>query len=247
MFKNMFGSNNQGASTAGQQQPPAVGAKDQIKPNGMNPNDPATAGVANPDNPDSGKSPVNPLDVFKDLYKIDSSKEGTTPEKPRLDIPDEVFAKVLPSLDFTAGLTPEVRQQIDAGDGKAILAAMQQVGAEAYKTALQHNSAVLNDHLDKRFDAFTPTIKQNVDNNLTSSALASLPNADNPVIKAELDRVSSQLRNKFPDAPNQWIVEQTNTYLMELGKQLSPPTAEEVAAQALPKSVDFAELLREDS
>jgi len=240
MFSNLFGKSS---IEQPQKQPPAVGAKDQIKPNGMNPADPKAAGVADPANPDSGKSAVHPLDAFKDLYKVDP-KDGQKASN-RLELPDEIFDKVLPGMDFTAGLSPELQQQIAAGDSKAMLAAIQQSGATAYKTAMQHNAMLMNDNLDKRFEAYKATVKQNVDTNLTSSALASLPNADNPVVKAELDRVASQLRTKYPDAPNNWIVEQTNTYLSELGKQLSGSTQPQ--KQALPESVDFAELLKQDN
>jgi len=242
MFSKMFGT-----KPNEQQQPPAVGAKDQIKPDGMSPSDPNAAGVADPNNPDSGKSQENPLDAFKDLYKVDPPKEGdTTPQPPKLELTDEVFAKVLPSLDFTSGLSPEVQQGLANGDSKAILAAIQQAGANAYKTAMQHNAAIMEDHLSKRFEAFKPEVKANVDRTITSQALSTLPNADNPVVKAELDRVASQLRTKYPAAPNEWIVQQTNTYLSELGKQLSPQQNTQQQQQQLPEQVDFAELLKAD-
>ena len=247
MFKNVFGgANTPQPQTPPQEpkQPPAVNAKDQIKPDGMNPADPNAAGVAKPTEPP--KSEVNPLDAFKDLYKTnpDNTDGANTPS--RLELTDEVFNQVIPNLDFTQGLTPELQQQLAQGDSKAFMTAIQQAGANAYKTAMQHNAALMNDHLDKRFKEFQPTIQKSVASNLTSSALSTLPNADNPVVKAELDRVASQLQSKYPDAPPEWVAKQTNVYLSELGKQLAGPTPEQQQAQRLPESVDFAELLKDD-
>jgi len=179
------------------------------------------------------------------LYKIDPAAKVDNPEAQGLQLTDEVLDKVIPSIDFSQGLSPEVQQKIAAGDGNAILEAIKQAGAVAYKTAMQHNSALVNANLDARFKALEPTIQKSVNSNLTSNALASLPNASNPVVKAELDRVAQQLRTKYPEASNQWIAEQTNTYLLELGKQLTPEV--EPPKSKLPESVDFAELLKEDS
>jgi len=250
MFSKMFGGAtppaNANPAQPNQANPPAVGARDQIKPDGMNPADPAAAGVADPQNPDSGKSPANPLDAFKGLYDPKpTDANNPTPTTPKLELNDEVFAKVLPGLDFTSGLSPEVQQGLTSGDPKAILAAMQQVGATAYKTSMQHNAALMNDHLEKRFEAFKPEVQANVNKTITSQALSALPNADNPVVKAELDRVASQLRSKYPTADNAWIAQQTNTYLSELGKQLGG-TPQQEAKPALPEQVDFAKLLAED-
>ena len=248
MFSKMFGG-KQTPDGNKQAQPPATGAKDQIQPNGMDPADPSAAGVADPSNPDNGakQSAKNPLDEFRDLYKIDPSKEGdSNSQVPSLELNDEVFAKVLPNIDFTAGLTPEVQQQIASGDPKAILAAVQQAGANAYKTAMQHNAVLMEDHLSKRFEAFKPEVQKNVNQTLTSQALSQLPNADNPVVKAELDRVAKQLRAKYPTADNAWIAQQTNVYLSELGKQLAPQSTPS-QKEELPQQVDFAELLKEDN
>jgi len=243
MFNSMFGGKT--PPTQEPKNPPAVDAKDQIKPNGMNPADPNAAGVATPDagNP---KPAENPLDAFKGLYDTAKNTAEGADTPARLELTDEVMDKVIPSLDFSKGLSPEVQQQLAQGDSKAFMAAIQQVGANAYKTAMQHNAALMNDHLDKRFQEFKPTIQKSVASNLTSSALSTLPNADNPVVKAELDRVASQLQSKYPDAPPEWIAKQTNVYLSELGKQLSGPTPEQQQRQNLPESVDFAELLRQD-
>jgi len=248
MFKGMFGGqqNNNGQPTEGQ--PPASQAPDQIKPNTVDPADPAAAGVADPENPNSGKSPENPLDAFKDLYTIDPKAQGANePQTPKLELTDEVFAKVIPSIDFTEGLTPEVQQGLASGDPKAILQAVKQVGANAYKTAMQHSATVMEDHLSKRCEAFKPEVQANVNQTITSQQLSQLPNADNPVIKAELDRVAQQLRTKYPTAPNEWIATQANTYLSELGKQLGGQSTDPAQQESkLPQQVDFAELLKED-
>jgi len=235
------GQPSQAQGAAPQAQPPGAVTPEQVQTNKIDGADPAASGVADPTNPDSGKSAANPLDAFKDLYQTTPTPEGVTP---RLEVTDELLSKVVPSLDFTSGLSPEVQQGLNSGDPKAILAAIQQVGANAYKTSMQHNAALINDHLDKRFESFKPQVQASVDKTITSQALSSLPNANNPVIKAELDRVAGQLRAKFPTADNAWIATQTNTYLSELGKQLNGTSAEP-AKQELPESVDFSKLLSE--
>jgi len=243
LFSTPTGQPAQAQGAAPQDQPPAATAKDQITTSSGNSVDPAAAGVANPANPDSGKSEVNPLDAFKDLYKTEANADQ--PTQPKLEVTTELLDKITPSLDFTSGLPPEVQQGLNSGDPKAIMAAIQQVGVNSYKTAMQHNAALINDHLDKRFESFKPEVQASVNQTITSQALSSLPNADNPVVKAELDRVAAQLRAKYPTADNAWIAKQTNTYLSELGKQLNGTPA--VAAEpTLPDEVDFSKLLAED-
>jgi len=210
-----------------QEQPAAAGAKDQIKPDGMN---------------DAGKSETNPLDAFKDMYKVDEADKGQAATAPKLDLSNEVLDKVVPNIDFMAGLSAEVKQGLASGDPQAIVSAMQATAANGYKAAMQHNAALMNDHLDQRFEGFKPAVADSVAQQMTSHEVAKLPNAENPVIRAELDRVSTQLRNKFPSADSAWIAKQANTYLVELGTQLSgTPQAQQQEAQ-LPESVDFAAL-----
>jgi len=239
MFSKMFKGSEQA-------QPEASQAKDQIKPNGMNPSDPAASGVADPNNPDAAKSPTNPLDAFKDLYKVDENKAGEEQASPHLQMTNEVLDKITPNINFLEGLSPEVQQGLSTGDPKSIIAAMQQVAANGYKTAMQHNATVMNQHLDQRFENYKPTIADSVDAKLTSQEVGKLPNADHPVIRAELDRVSKQLRQKFPSADNTWIAKQANSYLTDLGSQLSG-TANAPQQQELPDTVDFAELLKQDN
>jgi len=241
-----MGSQAQEATVPAQTQPAAAVASDQIKPNGMNPANPAAAGVADPANPDAGKSETNPLDAFKDLYKVTPPADGEAPVDPHLQITNEVLDKVVTNIDFMAGMSPETKQGLATGDPQAIVAAMKNVAENSYRSAMQHNAALMNDHLDQRFEGFKPTVAASVDKQLTSQAVASLPNASNPVIRAELDRVSTQLRNKFPSADSAWIANQANTYLTELGSQLAGPTPAQQQKAQLPESVDFAALLAAD-
>jgi len=239
MFKKLF-------NAPAQAQPEAATAKDQIKPDGMSPADPAASGVADPSNPDASKSPTNPLDAFKDLYKIDEKADATkTPGSQHMQMTNELLDKVIPSIDFMAGLSPEVQQGIASGDPKSIIAAMQQVAGNSYRTAMQHNAALMNQNLDQRFDSYQPTIAASVDAKLTSQEVGRLPNADHPVIRAELDRVSTALRKQYPTADAAWVAKQANSYLKDLGSQLSGTT--QAQQPKLPESVDFADLLNQDN
>jgi hypothetical protein len=181
---------------------------------------PAVANNGNHSNTTTPNQPVNPLDAYAKMY--DNASKATPDAPPSFALDQETVSKVSSSLDFTKDLPPELMTKALAGDAQAMIQAMNHVARGAYQTSLQHQSLLTDKFVGARLEHDGKTLSSKVKSELTSSALASAPNYQHPVVKAELTRIAKMIQAEHPDASPAQIAESAQKYLFDIKNALTP-------------------------
>jgi len=191
--------------------------------------DPNPVPDANGKMPDGSGTVVNPMDAYNKMYE-DANKSSDI-AAPSFKIDPKVLGDVSKSMDFTKNVDPALIQKALDGDSKSLLAVMSQVGQNSYSASLEHATALTETHLGQRADYENKRIDKGVREQLTSSALSSVPNYSHPVVKAELNRVAGMFAASNPDASPAQIAQAAQKHLQDLSNALSPTKTPEQVQQ----------------
>jgi hypothetical protein len=164
----------------------------------------------------------NPLDVYKKMFE--NAASNTPEEAPKFAIDPKVLGDVSGKMDFTRGINQETLQKATSGDVNALMDIIKKVGQNAYRASIEHNTALTDTFINQRSDFEGKKIKSGVRQELTSSALASTPNYQHPVVKQELNRIASQFAAANPDASPQEVAQAAKKYIDDLQSALNPST-----------------------
>lgn len=192
---------------------------------------PAATAVA----PEKPVEPVNPLDVYKNMF--DTSKNAAEDVAPAFKLDDKVLNEVSEKLQFASGVNPELMRRAQGGDVNALIEMMNAVAQNAYKAAISHGTALTDTHLNTRAEYEKKTLGSKVKEQLISSRLADVPNANHPVVKAELARIASMLAKTNPDASPEQIRTEAVRYLNEVQAAMNP-TAQSQQTQKTAGEID---------
>lgn len=207
----------------GKKTEPAKGAGDPNDPTKKagDPNDP-NANKEDPNDPNNfnkNKSPENPLTAFEGLFNMDTSKKGEA--TPTFSIDPEALNKVVGGMNFAGQLTPELLDKLKSGDAQTTTDILNSLGRNVYSTLMQHLPVLTDKYVNARLEHSQKGLGKSVKQTLTQQSLTKLA-ANNPILKEQLDTISGQLLEKFPDADPDWIAEQTGEYFLSIGKLINP-------------------------
>ena len=177
--------------------------------------------IAQPANPTPApikQEPINPLDAYAKIFENANKEEGP----PAFNVDNKVLDEVSGKMNFISQANPELLQKAQSGDTSAIIELIQEVGRNAYKSALHHTTALTDAHLNRRGEFEKATLSKNVKDTLTNEALSSIPNSNHPVVRAELRRIAENLARQNPDAPASEIAKDTQKYFATVYNALSP-------------------------
>lgn len=212
--------------------PPVVNSK-QSNPQDINMSDPSnpTSGqnlgqantlpqTTNPNSqvdPNSPNAPQSPLDLFEPLWQNRPTEGAEAPDF-SLGVTPQDMQKVLPQLNFSQNIPQDLMAKFREGDANAILDVFNHMSKEAYSTSLQHSLALTNSNLEARGTALPDLVNNQVHQSLTTNAVSqsSIPNANHPSVKRELNRIAGQFRSANPGATPQEIVAASEKYFTEL-------------------------------
>jgi len=155
---------------------------------------------------------------------FDTSKNAAEDVAPAFKLDDKVLNEVSGKLQFASGVNPELMQRAQGGDVNALIEMMNAVAQNAYKAAISHGTALTDTHLNTRAEYEKKTLGSKVKEQLISSQLADVPNANHPVVKAELARIASMLAKQNPDASAEQIKTEAVRYLKEVQAAMNPTT-----------------------
>lgn len=176
---------------------------------------------APPPAPVDQREPVNPLDSYKAMLE-NANKPAEETSTPSFSLDGKVLDDVGSKLNFTQGVNSELLQKATQGDANAMVVLMNSVAQNAYKAALQHNTALTDTHLNARAEHDRTTVDRAVKSSLISNELSSVPNANHPVVKQELVRIAKALATENPDATPTQIKEEAVRYLNTVYSALNP-------------------------
>ena len=171
-----------------------------------------------------GTDPINqnPLDIYKTMF--DNAANNSEIQAPTFKIDPKVLGDVSSKMDFTRGINQEVLAKATSGDVSALMDIIKTVGQNAYKASLEHSTSLTDTFLTQRGEFEGKQVAKGVKSQLTSNELSSAPNYSHPVVKAELNRVASQMSAANPDASPQEIAKAAQQYINDLNDALNPKT-----------------------
>lgn len=181
---------------------------------------PGDKAIADGKIPGTDQLPVNPMDAYAKLW--DTTNTDTS-APPAFSIDPTTLDKVSGSLNFTQNVAPELMQKATSGDMTALMQIMNQVGQQAYKASISHNSTLTDKFVAARSQYDFKNIGSTVKQEMTSTALqTSVPNATHPVVKQELRRIADAMQKQNPDASPQDIADSAKKYFNELYSAVNP-------------------------
>ena len=196
--------------------PSAAPAPSATPPSGQ-----PTATAAPPSQPPAdpnANKPGNPMDAYAKMFDNVASTEAA----PALALDDKTLNDVTGSLDFAGQLPAELQTRIAAGDPKAFLEALNHVGRQSYKTALQHSTALTDKFVNVRETHTNKGFGSKVKSVLTANELAATPNFDHPVVRQQLNDTANRIQAMHPDASPQQVARMAQDYLVQLASVISP-------------------------
>lgn len=181
----------------------------------------------------------NPLDAYKKMF--DNANSNTELTAPSFSIDPKVLGEVSSRMDFTRGVNPETLQKATSGDVNALMDIIKKVGQNVYRASLEHSTALTDSHLKTRGEFESKQLSAGVNKKLTETALSSAPNYSHPVVKAELNRIASQIAAANPDASPTEVAQSAQKYLNDLYNALNPSVGKKVEEQN--EGMDWAKYL----
>lgn len=207
-------------------------------------NNAGTQSPATPDGkmPGSDQTPANPLDAYSKMFETAGNEE--TP--PAFNLDPTVIDTVASGLDFTKAIPQDLMQKVMAGDGQAMLQAMNIISQQAYKTGLQHTSTLTDKFVSARASHESKGLGSAVRKELTTNALSNTPNYNHPAVKNQLNMIATSLSKQHPDAPPAEVAKMAQDYLFEVVKAITPASStDEQGTNAAPGEVDWSKYLQQ--
>lgn len=87
--------------------------------------------------------------ALEQLFNAVQSEES---KAPTLSLTPELMNQVTDTVNFMSGITEDMLAQVNSGDTKALMAAMQQVGRNAYQQAMMHSAELNSQFTSTRAD-----------------------------------------------------------------------------------------------
>lgn len=172
--------------------------------------------------PQNSNTPNDPAVGYANLWDNTNTPADTPP---RFNIPSEKLTEAAGKLNFLQGIPSDVMEQVQQGNGDAMVKALGLMGQNMYSTILGHSTALTDSFVTSRAEYDQKKLGSNVQGTLTETFLAQNPAFKNPAARKHLKEVATQMRTKFPDASANEIAEASVKYLQEIAGLLSPETS----------------------
>lgn len=216
------GTNTPQAPQQQEQQP------NQQQPNSQQPNSQTT---------NQPNTPTNPLDAYSKIFEPQQNAPETPPA---FNLDPKVLGEVSGSLDFTKSVQPELLQKALTGDAQSLLQIMNQIGQQAYQSALSHSSSLTDKFVGARSAFDQKQLGTGVKRELTTQALSNIPNYNHPVVKNQLNMLANQIQAANPEYSPEQIAQTAAKMMQDLAGAINPQSTE---AKDEPKQVDWASYL----
>lgn len=182
---------------------------------------------------DSGKaSPPKDLDSFYALMR-DSSKGEKGDATPAAPIDLEAFSnnpeaiqQIAGKLDFTEGLSAEIKAGIENGDAKSIYQAMQSMSQRAYASSLQHALLLAGKGVSSQSASLDSRVQAQVRAALAAQATEdAIPPDAHPATALVLKSTAEGLRKAVPSMSAKEAVQAAEQFLREMTGSLDKKQA----------------------
>lgn len=157
--------------------------------------------------PEENKAPNAPLSVTKDIL---------TPEN---------LKKIAEGQNFSSAIPPAVLEKLQNGDQAATMEAVEHIARAAHSAALAQTGAIIDTVLAQQGTSLESRIRKDVEDSINLRDITKgVPNTDQPIVKAGIEMISSQLRAQFPQASSDQVRTMAQNYFTELSAAINPPS-----------------------
>ena len=171
------------------------------------------------ENQDSGDSPS------------DTSKQIFDPVEILKD--PEALERISDSLDFTQSISAETQQKLTDNAPDAIISLVTDVGKAAYLQAIQHSSALSQQHVADIIVQQQGQTKDAIKSGLGTYELEqALPEIKNPIIRMGIESFVDKLKIQNPSISGSDIANNVKGYLKEMNTALSPESSPKAGNEA---------------
>lgn len=179
-----------------------------------------------------GKAPgaeAPPLEAYAKLFDNVAPAGGQSFQT--LNADPAKIRDVAKTIDFTAGVSPELITKALAGDVKSMLTAMNQVAQTAFANSTQASSVLV----DRQSSAAVDHVRSGLSGEfkkfqLRSDLQAENPAFSNPAIQPLVDVVQAQLASQYPQATVAELKSHAVKYLSGAFAAMNPEAASALAA-----------------
>lgn len=178
--------------------------------------------------PQSAAPEASPLDPFKDLFKIEPPKADAQGESNPFAIDTDAIFNGAKQTDFTKAIDNETLAKIGAGGEEAqqaFLVAMNRMNqmSYAYSAMLATKMAEqATSHVMQRVQTLVPDLVKQLRVNEEFSD--SHPALNHPAAAPMLQAITSQVRQKYPDASPREVKKIAEDYVVKFGQLFNPQT-----------------------
>ena len=166
--------------------------------------------------------PLEGLDKWGGL--VENEESGTSPEKstevfdPVAILKDpEALERISASLDFTSSISAETQQKLADSAPDALTSLVNDVGKAAYLQAIQHSSALSQQHVADRFNQQQTVTKGDIMSGISDYELEqALPEIKNPIIKLGIESFIGKVKEQNPSISGKGIADEVRGYLKEM-------------------------------
>lgn len=169
-------------------------------------------------NVDGTNKPVDPVEFYNKMWSNNPNQQGEAP--PKLAIDPKTLDQVSSQLDFMQGAPQELVQKATNGDVQALMALMNHVSKNAYRTSMQHQSAVTDAFVGQREEFFGKRIPGVIKDELTMNNLAG--GAKTPsYVRQQLADIAKKYQAANPDASPEEVAQAARQYVADLSKAVN--------------------------
>lgn len=170
------------------------------------------------------ESLANPIDVYKDLWS--NPTQSVNDQAPQFKIAPDKIQQVTDQLDFSQNLPQELQDRIQSGEqltSADLIAAMNHVGRATYAKAVEHLSHLTGTYVDLHSKHSQKGLPSLIKQHLAQSKISNIPAVqNNPALHEHVREIGGRIAQRYPNASEDWIAEQTSKYFLDMAKSLNP-------------------------
>lgn len=196
--------------------------------------DPSTAPAAEPAKPAEAPTGVAALE------QLFSAQQTGEDKAPTMSLTPELMGKVTESVNFMAGVTEDMLAQVSAGDTKALLAVIQQVGVNSYQQAMMHGAELNSQFSSTRADYAAAQAAKGIRGHVIESQVD--VSTLSPAAQGMFKQVAARVAESNPTANATQVQAQAMALMQEMANEFNYDAKRQEAAK--PVETDWSAIYK---
>ena len=175
--------------------------------------------------------------ALEQLFNAVQSEES---KAPTLSLTPELMNQVTDTVNFMSGITEDMLAQVNSGDTKALMAAMQQVGRNAYQQAMMHSAELNSQFTSTRADYAAAQAAKGIRGHVIESQVD--VSTLSPAAQGMFKSVAARVAESNPTANAAQVQAQAMALMQELANEFNYDAKRQEAAK--PAETDWSAIYK---